>query len=199
MSKKKFPVRIPFFAAGIRSQETRTEPARNWWAKRWRMWIESMGLKGRLGRGRSYAQAGQVVHLEIEGPVVRARVQGSRPEPYEISLSFHQPSKEAHRKIVAALRQEPVLLARLLVDDLPLEVDACFREAGVRLFPGGRLPDVDGQRVYDVTSVCSCPDYANPCKHVCAVLILLGEEIARRPLTLLECRGFSVEELLREN
>ncbi len=199
MSKKKFPVRVPFFAAGIRSQESRTGLPTSWWAKRWRAWIESMGLRGRLGRGRNYAQSGQVVHLEIEGTKVRARVQGSRREPYEVDLSFRPTPKDVHREIVAQLKNEPILLARLLVDDLPLEVESLFRGEDARLFPGGRLPDVKGKRVYDMTSACSCPDYANPCKHTCAVLLLLGEEIARRPLTLLELRGFSMEELFDEN
>ena len=50
-----------------------------------------------------------------------------------------------------------------------------------------------------MVSDCSCPDYANPCKHVSAVLLLLGEEIARRPLTLLALRGVSEEELVDED
>ena len=49
-----------------------------------------------------------------------------------------------------------------------------------------------------MTTACSCPDYANPCKHVAAVLLVLGEEIARRPLTLLELRGVGEEELYEE-
>ena len=46
-----------------------------------------------------------------------------------------------------------------------------------------------------MTTACTCPDYANPCKHVLAALLVLGEEIARRPLTLLELRGVEEEEL----
>ena len=60
---------------------------------------------------------------------------------------------------------------------------------------GGKL----GPGRYDVTTKCSCPDYANPCKHSAAVLLLLGEEIARRPLTLLELRGILPEELCDED
>ena len=51
---------------------------------------------------------------------------------------------------------------------------------------------------YDMTTKCSCPDYANPCKHSSAVLLLLGEEVARRPATLLELRGISLEELYED-
>ena len=73
---------------------------------------------------------------------------------------------------------------------LLMEVEAIFRDEGLDLFPGGKL----APRTYDVTTSCSCPDYANPCKHVVAVLLILGEEIARRPMTLLELRGIATDE-----
>ena len=42
-------------------------------------------------------------------------------------------------------------------------------------------------------------DYSNPCKHAAAALLILGEEIARRPMTLLELRGISMEDLCDED
>jgi len=50
--------------------------------------------------------------------------------------------------------------------------------------------------VYDVKMHCSCPDWARPCKHLVAVMLLLGEEIAQRPTTLLSLRGIDVEDLV---
>lgn len=196
MSKKKrYPVRIPRFAAGIRAQETRTGAARSWWAGEWTRRLERMGLKGRLGRGKSYALSGQVVRLAISGPHVAAQVQGTRTEPYAVTLDFRTPDAAVRERLVAVLRAEPMLVARLLADDLPGDVETAFRGAGCDLFPGGKL----GPGRYDMTTACSCPDYANPCKHTAAVLILLGEEIARRPLTLLELRGILPEDLYDED
>jgi uncharacterized Zn finger protein len=194
MSKKRYPVRTPRYAAGIRAQETRGG-VRSWWAKRWLEAVEPMGIGGRLARGRNYAASGQVVSLSIEGPSVTASVVGARPDPYRVSITFRTPGEEALGKIAAALKAEPMLLARLLADDLPLEVERMFREAGTGLFPGGKI--APGR--YDVTTSCSCPDYANPCKHACAVMLLLGEEAARRPMTLLELRGLATEELFDED
>ena len=167
MSKKCYPVRVPRCASGIRAQEMRTGAGRNWWFRRWQQVLEGMGLGARLGRGKNYAISGQVTEMRIEGPHVEARVVGTRAEPYRVTIDFRIPEGEARAHICAALRREPMLVARLLADDLP-------------------------------TTRCSCPDYANPCKHSSAVLILLGEEIARRPSTLLDLRGIPMEELYED-
>ena len=195
MSRKSYPVRIPRYAAGIRAQESRSGTGRSWWAREWARRIEAMGLRGRLGRGKSYALSGQVVAMTIDGGRVCATVQGTRPSPYEVSIDLRAPDGDARRRICAALRREPMLVARLLADDLPTELPEIFRAEGFDLFPGGRL----GPGRYDMTTACSCPDYANPCKHSAAALLILGEEIARRPATLLELRGISLEELYDEN
>jgi len=195
MSRKSFPVRIPRFASGIRAQESRSGSGRSWWSKEWLRRLEAMGLRGRLGRGRNYAISGQVTALRLAGPHVEAEVVGTRPEPYRVTVDFRLPDEAAQTRIVAAVRREPMLVARLLADDLPSEVEKLFREEGYGLFPGGKL----GPGRYDMTTACSCPDYANPCKHAAAVLLLLGEEIARRPMTLLEFRGVQLEDLADED
>lgn len=195
MSKKKYPVRIPRAAAGIRAQESRTGGGRSWWARRWLAAIERMELGARLGRGKNYALSGQITDMKLVGPHVEATVVGSRPEPYTVTIDFREPDAAARARIVARLKAEPMLVARLLVDDLPLEVEQIFRAEGCDLFPGGKL----APRTYDVTTRCSCPDYANPCKHSSAVLLILGEEIAWRPSALLELRGISLEELCDED
>ena len=195
MSKKRYPVRIPRSATGIRAQESRTGQGRSWWAKEWTRRLEAMGLKGRLGRGKNYALSGQVVSMDIEGSRVTAKVQGSRENPYEVTIDFRTPEGAARKRLVDAIRGEPMLVARLLADDLPTEIGLLFRAEGHDLFPGGKL----GPGKYDMTTACSCPDYANPCKHAAAALLILGEEIARRPMTLLELRGITMEDLCDED
>ena len=194
MSRKKYPIRIPRFAAGIRAQEPRAGVGRSWWARRWRQIMEGMGLGARLGRGRNYAVSGQIVSMKLQGPHVEAFVVGTRPDPYLVTIDFRAPDGEARQRILAKLRSEPIIAARLLADDMPTEIEGFFKDEGFDLFPGGKL----GLGRYDMTTRCACPDYANPCKHSSAVLLILGEEIARRPLTLLELRGITAEELYED-
>ena len=191
MSKKKYPVRIPRYAAGIRAQESRSGGARTWWARRWLEVLERMGLGARLGRGKHYAVSGQVTGMRFEGPHVEAQVVGTRPDPYRVTIDFRVPEGAAREAIVSRIKGEPMIAARLIADDMPTEVEQAFRDCGIDFFPGGKL----APGVYDMTTACSCPDYANPCKHVSAVLLILGEEIARRPMTLLELRGIGEEDL----
>ena len=191
MSNKKYPVRIPRYAAGIRAQESRSGGARTWWARRWLEVLERMGLGARLGRGKHYAVSGQVTGMRFEGPHVEAQVVGTRPDPYRVTIDFRVPEGAAREAIVARIKGEPMLAARLIADDMPTEVEQAFRDCGIDFFPGGKL----APGVYDMTTACSCPDYANPCKHVSAVLLILGEEIARRPMTLLELRGIAEEDI----
>lgn len=198
MAKKIYPLRRPKFAYGIRSQETRAGTGRAEWAKKWFAALERIDMGGRYGRGRNYAMSGQVVEVkrkvEKGKSQVVAKVQGVRSEHYEVTIDFRVPPKAVRGRIAAAIRREPMLVARLLAGEMPMEVEEIFRREGYDLYPGSKLEK--GSRRYDVVTGCTCPDYANPCKHVFAAMIILGEEVARRPSLLVELRGIPMEELV---
>ena len=191
MSRKHYPLRIPRAALGIRAQDLRTLSRKAWWARRWIASLEALRLGPRLGRGRQYATDGQVVELLLDGPHVEAVIAGSREEPYRASLDFTALDDAAAERVAARLKAEPMSLGRILVGNLPTVVEELFREEGVPLFPAGGTPGN-----YDITMRCSCPDWARPCKHLVAVLFLLGEEITRRPAVLLSLRGLAMEDVL---
>ena len=196
MSRKRYPLRVARGARGIRAQDLRTLSRTAWWGRRWIAALEAMRLGPRFGRGRQYAVAGQVTELELDGPHVEAVVVGSREAPYRLTLDFTAATGAARDRIADQISAEPMTLARLLTDDLPIEVEPLFRAEGVSLFPQAAPigMSADGKPVYDVKMHCSCPDWARPCKHLVAVLLLLGEEIARRPATLLSLRGIDIED-----
>lgn len=150
----------------------------------WMASLEAMKLGARLGRGRQYAVSGQVAGLEICGSTVKAEVVGSRPKAYSVELGFTPAPEEARMRIESRISSEPMLSGLLLSGSLPQEVAEIFSMEKVALFPSGGTPGN-----WDVKMKCSCPDWARPCKHIVAVMLLLGEEIARRPLSLLSLRG----------
>ncbi len=206
MSRHVYPLRVTRFAHGIRAQELRVLPRASWWARRWVAALEALRLGARIGRGRQYAISGQIEKLSIRGPHVEAMVVGSREEPYRVRLDFTAADEAAAGRILAHLHADPMLVARLLTDDLPGEVEEIFRTEHLPLFPCGELPEDSpfgveskGGKRWDVRMDCSCPDWSRPCKHQIAVLFLLGEEILHRPSTLLALRGVDVESSLEES
>ena len=194
MSRKKtYPPRFPRFAGGIKLQ-LKDSGVRSWWVRKWLDRIVALSAGTRAGKARQYALRGQVAKLEMAGSHVTAQVVGARPGAYRVELDFRQVTGAARARILAGLRKEPVTIARLLAGELPMEVEELFRKEGFDLFPGTKL----GLGQYDMTCSCTCPDWANPCKHVLALLYILGGEIAVRPLILLELRGLKEEELYAE-
>ena len=198
MSRKRYPLRVAHGARGIRAQDLRTLARTAWWARRWIAALEAMRLGPRFGRGRQYAVAGQVTELVLDGPHVEATVVGSREAPYRLTLDFTATAGAARDRIAGQIAAEPMTLARLLTDDMPIEIEPMFRAEGIHLFPQAEPigTSAEGRPVYDVKMHCSCPDWARPCKHLVAVLLLIGEEIARRPATLLSLRGIEVEDIV---
>lgn len=173
---------------GIRARSKRGAFARNWWARRWLAVLESLQVGGRLARGRAYARSGQVMDLSIEEGLVRARVQGSRQDPYAVTIRVTPLSGDEWRSLAAVLAREVVFLAGLLAGEMPPDIERAFDQAGLSLFPS---------RIGELATSCSCPDLSNPCKHIAAVYYLLGEEFDRDPFLSFRLRGMTREELLR--
>jgi len=182
-----YPPSVPIRTqGGIKARNRRGDFVANWWGRRWLQALESFNLASRLARGRSYARQGQVLRLELLAAAVSAVVQGSRPQPYSVSIKFAPVSDRRWRKASAAIAANLALAAQLMSGQMPPEVEQCFADAGVWLFPGRR----------DLQTACSCPDQSNPCKHIAAVYYLLAEELDRDPFLLLRLRGIDRETFL---
>jgi len=172
---------------GIKAQSKRGTFGQSWWAKRWIAVLESFNIGARLGRGRSYARRGQVLSIEIDKGKVTAKVQGSRPRPYEIKIEIKTLSPANWQKLAKTLSSEAIFSAKLLTGEMPPDIENVFQKAGLSLFP---------EKLKDLKTNCSCPDWSNPCKHIAAVYYLLGEEFDRDPFLIFKLRGMSREELM---
>jgi uncharacterized Zn finger protein len=172
---------------GIKAQSKGGSFGTNWWAKRWLGVLESFRFGARLARGRNYARSGQVLNIDVRKGEVKASVQGSRPEPYAVTIAVKVLNEAQWDSVVRVLSGQALFVAKLLAGEMPQDVEEAFRKARLSLFPEKRG---------DLRTDCSCPDNANPCKHIAAVYYLLGEEFDRDPFLLFRLRGLGREELL---
>ena len=172
---------------GIKARRGGKLGGEHWWAKRWTAVLESFNIGARLGRGRSYARQGQVSSIEIDAGIVIAEVQGSRRDPYVVTIQLRTLSEKEWDRVIIELGARAVFLARLLAGEMPEQIEEATEAAGVNLFPA---------KSSDLKTDCSCPDWSNPCKHIAAVYYLLGEEFDRDPFLIFALRGMPRDELL---
>jgi uncharacterized Zn finger protein len=142
--------------------------------------MERLVDPSRLQRGRSYARSGQVLSIQENKAGIEAQVQGSRPAPYRVQIQVSHLSGDQWSKVVDALAEQALFTAQLLSGEMPGNIETAFEAAGVSLFP---------VRSGDLNTSCSCPDWANPCKHIAATHYILGDRFDDDPFLLFRMRG----------
>lgn len=173
---------------GIKARSQRGGFAKNWWASQWIEALEQLVDSGRLSRGRSYARRGQVLSIQETKNGIEARVQGSRPKPYKVTIEMKPLSDAQWDLVIERLAEQAIFAAQLLAGEMPGEIEDAFQEAGVSLFPAHRN---------DLETDCSCPDWANPCKHVAAAHYLLAERFDEDPFLLFRLRGRNQDQIFQ--
>ena len=185
MSKKRYAPRIPRNANGFRAQYLKTLPRGAWWAKGWLRGIEEMRIGARAGRGKVYAEHGQVTSLAVMGTHVEATVLGARPDPYVVKIDFAPIAIGGDGSLVNVREQlGDMTVGRILAGEMPTSVEELFSKKGLSPYP-----ELGVDRFW-----CSCPDWSKPCKHIAAVLYLLADAMVRDPSLLLRLRGISMTD-----
>lgn len=174
---------------GIKVKSKRGDIGEQWWSKRFLDGLNRMGMDSRLARGRSYARKGQVAKLDIREGVAYASVQGSMSTPYQVEIRLHAWDEKKWKKVIAEIAGQALYAAELLAGEMPRDIEAVVEKAGVHLFPSSRT---------DLKTGCSCPDYANPCKHIAAVYYILAERFDEDPFLIFAMRGKEKDVLLEE-
>ena len=172
---------------GIEAQSKRGDIGEQWWSRRFLDVVESYSKSNRITRGKRYARKGQVVDLTVENGVVSATVQGSQADPYDITIRGDALSDETWQQVEQAMADRAVFAAQLLTEEMPADIEEVFEACNVSLFP---------QSYSDMATNCTCPDSANPCKHIAAVFYILAEQFDEDPFLIFRWRGRSREPLL---
>jgi len=172
---------------GIRTRSRSGPIGSTWWSQRWIEVLESFGWENRLPRGRNYARRGQVIDFKLSPGRVTARVQGSRPTPYHVEINLKTLTQAQWNTVLTAMASRAAFAAKLLAGSMPPEVEGTFHQVKVPLFP---------KSVRDFDADCSCPDWADLCKHIAATHYVLAEQFDRDPFMIFLLRGRNREEVL---
>jgi uncharacterized Zn finger protein len=174
---------------GIKAKSKRGAIGEQWWSRRFIAVLESYGagMSGRLNRGKNYARRGQVIEFSLTAGKVTARVQGSRPRPYRVTITVPPLTTAQWDAVESRLAAQALFRARLLAGEMPAEIEQVFAEAGTPLFPASAR---------DLTMDCNCPDWGVPCKHLAAVCYVLAEAFDDDPFAMLAWRGKARADLL---
>ncbi len=172
---------------GIKAKNVRGTFGTSWWAKRWIGVLETFGWGSRLPRGRTYARQGQVLNIDLQVGRVNAKVQGSRATPYKVKIEIPPLADGQWERAIDGMAEQAIFAAKLLTGEMPQNIEDAFAAADVPLFP---------QYAQDVATDCSCPDFANPCKHIAAVYYLLGEQFDEDPFLIFHLRGRTRQQII---
>jgi uncharacterized Zn finger protein len=172
---------------GIKARSKRGNIGEQWWSRRFIGVLESFGMSGRLQRGRNYARKGQVLEFSLTQGKVSARVQGSRPQPYKVTIGVLPLTTPQWREVERRLASQALFRAKLLAGEMPRDIEQIFADCGTPLFP---------RSAADLDMHCSCPDWEVPCKHLAAVCYVLAEAFDGDPFAMLAWRGRNRDTLL---
>ena len=164
----------------------RQEFAAHWWSRRWLEVLESFGWSNRLQRGRNYARQGLVLEVNVEPGLIMARVQGSSKVPYKVEIRLAELEAEVWAAASQEMGQRAAFCATLLADGMPDNIEEAFPPKHP-LLP---------RRASEFHMDCSCPDFANPCKHLAAVFYVLAESFDQDPFLIFVLRGRTRQQIL---
>lgn len=168
--------------------------SRTWWGDRFIKALEDFTDDGRLQRGRSYARGGKVKSFDIDKNMITAQVKGSvnpyfgvdKEPTYNIVIEITPIAKNRWNEAIKNISSKASIVSRLLLNEVPLNIEETFAQLGLHLLPHSSK---------DFKTKCSCPDYANPCKHIAGVYYLVASQLDSNPFLLFELRGLTKLEL----
>ena len=158
---------------------------KSFWGKSWCVNLERYSdYENRLPRGRTYVRNGSVIDLQIAKGEISAMVAGS--ELYQIKIAIAPVTRARWKSICRDCVGTVDSLVELLQGRLAKGVmDRVCRE-GDGLFPSPT----------EIKLSCSCPDWADMCKHVAAALYGVGARLDEKPQLLFVLRDVDETEML---
>lgn len=180
----------------LRKNGTNIEPieihgrkiARTFWGEAWCKHLERFSdFSNRLPRGRTYVRNGSVCHLTIKPGKVEAIVSGSAL--YNVSINIASLTQGKWKKLRKQCTGQIGSILELLQGRLSTQVMGVVTHPTNGLFP----------QPGEIKLQCDCPDWADMCKHVAAVLYGVGARLDEKPELLFKLRKVDQNELISAN
>ncbi len=159
--------------------------ARTFWGEAWCNHLDELSdYENRLPRGRTYVRNGSVCHLAISKGRVEAIVSGS--ELYNIKIDIAPLSAKKWKKVRKQCAGQIGSMLELLQGHFSDNVMKIVTDQKNGLFP----------QPSEITLACNCPDWAEMCKHIAAVLYGVGARLDQQPELLFLLRNVDHEALI---
>ena len=159
--------------------------AHTFWGDAWCKHLERFSdFANRLPRGRTYVRNGSVCHLAIKQGKVEAIVSGS--ELYKVTIDIAPLSSARWKHVRKQCAGQIGSMLELLQGHLSSQVMGVVTNPAKGLFP----------QPGDIKLHCDCPDWADMCKHVAAVLYGVGTRLDKKPELLFVLRKVDHEALI---
>jgi len=159
--------------------------ANTFWGKAWCNNLESYSdYSNRLPRGRTYIRNGSVIDLKMAPGEITALVSGS--SIYKVKIAITKVIASQWNKIVNECAGKIDSLIELLQGKFSKGVMQIITDPKKGLFPDPK----------EIKLECSCPDWADMCKHVAAVLYGVGARLDKKPEELFLLRQADHVELI---
>jgi len=156
---------------------------KTWWGEAWLCSLAHIDYANRIPRGARYARNGSVLSISIAEGYIKAKVQGSRRIPYNVTIKVEQFSQKEIDLLIDGILNRPIIVSELLNGKLSPAVLDIAEKQRLRVFPSTWR---------DLGMDCSCPDWAVPCKHIAAVIYKMGQEIDNNPFLVFELHGVNI-------
>lgn len=159
--------------------------AKTFWGKAWCDNLERYSdFANRLPRGRTYVRNGSVIDLQINAGEIKALVSGS--DIYTVAVRVAPVAKTRWKLICKDCAGAIDSLIELLQGRFSKGVMERICRQGTGLFPSPG----------EIKLSCSCPDWAELCKHVAAVLYGIGARLDQKPELLFRLNQVNENDLV---
>lgn len=163
--------------------------ARTWWGKSWNKNLERYAdYQNRIERGRSYVRHEAVLDLQIASGKLEALISGSSSRPYSVAIRIQSLKKDVWNKIKVASEGKLESLQELLIGKFPKALEEIFMHKDTGLFPSPK----------EISFSCTCPDWADMCKHVAASLYGIGARLDEEPSLFFVLRNIKTRDLVTQ-